>query len=675
MAGDATHREVISPSMQSIQQSATSQPGLVGLRRLMIAFAGVTAILVASALYISVLLVQEQTVLREVAHYNVTWMVSQAAMETARLTAIAGAYTVGDNGVDRDDVQLRLDILVNQVQLLDKGDAGEFVRGNPELAAVVADFLTTIAAAQPLVDRLDRDDAGKKLVALLLPLNAKIPKIAAAAYVMAGNQVEQDLNKLNRLHWTFSAILMGLIVCSLSLIATLIWNNRLLQHAHREVQDLVADLRRTGEELLQMRLVAEQSDRAKSQFLANMSHEIRTPINGILGSIELLRMTRLTERQLLYADAADRSGQVLHALVNDILDLSKIEAGKLELERRPFRLGETVCGIVELFQEQARAKGLDFSVRVAPEIDVRVIGDANRLSQVLINLISNALKFTASGAISVGATLQAGTDDTVCILFRVIDTGIGIAVDRQSLIFDAFAQADGSTTRRFGGSGLGLTIARQVCARMNGEIGVISHPGRGSTFWFTANFDRAPPVALEPGDPPPPNGETHAPAVPGDSGPQVIRPSHLPPEPTGPRILVAEDNPTNLLVTQGLLEKLNCRVVCVENGQLALEAFQQGLFDLVLMDIQMPEMDGLAATRVIRDHEAAHGMGRTPIVGLSASAFRHNVDEGIAAGMDDYLTKPITVARLAEKLSHWLAREALAQMPASEHPASHGVAG
>jgi signal transduction histidine kinase/CheY-like chemotaxis protein len=606
-------------------------------------------------------------------------MVSQAAMETARLTAIAGAYTVGDNSVDRDDVQLRLDILVNQVQLLDKGAAGEFVRGNPELAAVVADFMTTIAAAQPLVDRLDRGDAGKKLVALLLPLNAKIPTIAAAAYVMAGNQVERDLSKLNRLHWTFSAILMGLIACSLGLIGTLIWNNRLLQHAHREVQDLVADLRRTGEELLRMRLVAEQSDRAKSQFLANMSHEIRTPINGILGSLELLRMTRLTDRQQVYADAADKSGQVLHSLVNDILDLSKIEAGKLELESRPFVPAETVRAIVELFQEQARAKSLALSLGVAPGVDIRVIGDANRLGQVLINLISNALKFTAGGSVSVDAAVCQDTGGQVGIRFKVTDTGIGIPEDRQSGIFDAFAQADGSTTRRFGGSGLGLTIARQICIKMNGEIGVTSHPGSGSTFWFTAYFDKAPAEALLPAD-------RIAPPI-LDSGRRIATPPAEPAEPAetaeagapegpaGPRVLVAEDNPTNLLVTRGFLEKLNCRAVCVENGQMALDAFRQGPFDLVLMDIQMPDMDGLTATQLIREHEAAHGTERTPIIGLSASAFRHNVDDGIAAGMDDYLTKPVTRARLAEKLAHWLARDALAQLSAAERPASHGTGG
>ncbi len=429
---------------------------------------------------------------------------------------------------------------------------------------------------------------------------------------------------------------------------------------------MLGDLRRKAAETMQALRQAETSNQAKTQFLANMSHEIRTPLNGVVGMIELLQMTELSASQRRYLEQASQSSQTLLRLVDDILDLSRIEVGRLVLEKAAFHLPSLLHDVRVLFADQAKAKGLSLTISLPDDLNIILIGDSHRLLQVLANLVGNALKFTVEGGITIRVSRAKETETSLELRFEVIDTGIGIPADKQHLIFDAFSQADTSMTRRYGGTGLGLAIARQLCQMMGGEIGVESSPGSGSLFWLTVILDRhqnSPDVRW-------------ATPVSGGSAPQtgVIKKQsqnlclsgsqislaardfqavlHAAGR-TAIRILLVEDNPANMRVTQALLEILGCDVTPARNGLEAVDAYRGVTFDLVLMDCQMPEMDGYEATRTIRQLEAILGRSTT-IVALTAHAMEGSREASLAAGMNDQLTKPLTMAALTSKLLEWL---------------------
>ena len=437
-------------------------------------------------------------------------------------------------------------------------------------------------------------------------------------------------------------------------------------------------LRRRAAETTHALHQAEHSNQAKSQFLANMSHEIRTPLNGIVGMIEMMKLTDVSPSQRRYLETATQFSQALLRLIDDILDLSRIDVGRLELERAPFHLPSLVHDVRVLFADQAAAKGLTLSVLLPDALNLMVLGDAHRLMQIVTNLVGNALKFTSEGSITIRVALDQQIGSGLRVRFEVSDTGIGIPANKLEQIFEAFTQGDSSTTRRYGGTGLGLSIARQLCNMMDGDIGVDSEVGAGSTFWFTvvlekqagvvadrtyqANapaFRRAATPLVEPVVAPLATPATFVPAASREFKASLERIGR-----SAIAILLVEDNPANMRVTQALLETLGCSVTSARNGLEAVAAYREHHFDLVLMDCQMPEMDGYEATRAIRQIETFQGR-RTPIVALTAHAMEGSRETSLASGMDDQLTKPLTMAALSGKLLEWLAPERSAVIPAS----------
>ena len=403
-----------------------------------------------------------------------------------------------------------------------------------------------------------------------------------------------------------------------------------LEHQRQALQAQAAELE-------QARAQAEAANVAKSQFLATISHEFRTPLNGILGTTELLLDSALTPSQRRFAKTSHLSATALLALVDDVIDLSRIEAGKFTLRSTAFDLRALIDEAMDMMAAIARDKPITLDRRLPPQLPTQLVGDPVRLRQLLVNLLHNGVKFTDHGRVTLAVTvLGLDANGALRLRFEVSDTGPGIAKDHLDSVFDAFTQADASTTRRHGGSGLGLAIAKDLTELMGGRLGVDSRLGEGSTFWFE--------LALQP-----------AVDAPAKSTPPPIEMGDL-----AAHVLLAEDDSVNQMVVEAMLTRLGCIVEVAADGSAALGAATNRRYDLILMDCHMPVMDGFEATRRIRDDEFERGRGRTPIVALTADALAGDRERCIESGMDDYMTKPVSSAMLATCVERWTGRRTAA---------------
>ncbi len=414
-------------------------------------------------------------------------------------------------------------------------------------------------------------------------------------------------------------------------------NDGRVEYVLENVRD-VTQHKHIEESLRKAKLQAEEANLAKSEFLANMSHEIRTPLNGVMGMLQLMQVTGLTPEQQEYAKLASQSGRRLTRLLTDILDLSKVEAGRLEICNDPFELTDILASVRQLFAPTAAQKGLDFQLQMSLDAPNRINGDAARLQQVLNNIVGNAVKFTDQGSVTVQAwPLPERKPGQQWLLFIIADTGIGIPDDKLDKLFDPFTQAEHHYKRSYQGAGLGLSISRKLVQLMGGTIAVSSEAGKGCTFYLSLPFEKA---------------QAHKPHAHGDC------PSCDLAAPAGLCVLLAEDDATHKLSTTVMLQKRGHTVTAVDNGQQAVEALQKHSFDLVLMDVQMPVMDGVTATRAIRAGQAGEANADIPILAITAYAMDGDRSRLLEAGMDAYVAKPIDPQYLFREMSQLVRRSA-----------------
>jgi len=533
---------------------------------------------------------------------------------------------------DRAGLTLRFELFYSRLYLM---------RGGGD----ISDLLDSIPAASALLDQIEQriEELDRMIHALealqerdRLALDRQLDTLGnrteRLVIAINGHLAETATHERGQLQRLYALLLLLILAMSLSamLVALILFREaRDNAAARRDLEALSRELEATARQ-------AESASQAKSEFLATVSHEIRTPLNGVIGMSDVLLEHRLEESARHCATTIHDSAGLLLELINDLLDFSKIEAGRLELEKRVLALDELVDGVVALLAPRAESRGVALITRLDPQLPKRVLADPGRLRQVLINLVSNAVKFTEQGKIS----LEVRPEGSERVRFEVVDTGCGIAPEQLSRIFEPFRQGDASTARRFGGTGLGLAICRRLVEAMGGRIEVASEPEVGSRFWFVLPLA----IAEDPGPV----------AQPSARGSRRM-------DLQGVHLLVVEDNLINQQVARAMLERLGCRVTIAGSGEAALQLVAENRFDLIFMDIQMPDMDGLEVTRRLRArHDWAAG---APIVAMTAGGPGGERARCLAAGMNGYLTKPLRQELLLEALSRYLADGAVLSRP------------
>lgn len=565
---------------------------------------------------------------------SVTALTFQFEREFLRLRRSLAVALVVPERADWEDVRLRFEILVSRRNLLREGDAADRLAGSEEYQRLLpqVDYVVTnleAVLAHPA-------DAPDTLRQQLVVLDEMGPDVQALSFV-SNNMLEQQTRGLVGTLRSHGRLTVWLVVMQGTLLVVAAGAVTWRQHQQQRQQRVLEEL---NQQLEQARTQADQANADKSSFLANMSHELRTPFNGLLGMLDLMRETRLDAEQRDYLQTASESARHLLALLNDILDMSAIEAGRMRIDPEFVDLGALLREAVMLMGEHARAKGLELTLQLDAEPGGRVYVDPTRLRQIVFNLLSNAIKFTEAGRVgvilrtrpcakgeTVGLMPASGTDGACHIELDVSDTGPGLSPTAQARLFERFYQADSTRRRRVGGTGLGLNISRTLARLMGGDLEVTSQEGVGSSFTLSL------PLAL---------AAVQAPSLADTGG-----------NPTGThgrrlKVLVADDNPINRKLAKTLLDKLGHDTELVTNGLEAYESFRRQAFDLVLMDMHMPEMDGLESTRAIRE---TPGAGATvPILALTANAMEDVRQEARAAGVNDLLVKPVRLDQLARAI-------------------------
>ncbi len=591
---------------------------------------GVVALAMAGLVSQSMLLVRAEQRHAQAVSETAAWSIYQVQAELYRLrAAVQDANATPGSPEAAAAIQLRYQVVVSRLGALGSDELAKLLDSGGVPAGLVRDVIDRFSALAPLVDAAvigrGRADLLRSLAELDEPVQRLSVDALQAASLVSQRNRDRLADRLDQLH-TVLALLGG---CFISLILFLLLRIRSEREQRARAEALAREMREARE-------AAERASRVKTDFLTTMSHEIRTPMNGVIGMSDLLLQADLTQDQRQLASTLSRSAHNLLAIIDDILDLSRLDAGKFVLVPAPFDFAELVNSVADLFRPQATTRGLKLETRMPKGGMPMLEGDSGRIRQVLLNLVGNAVKFTERGSVTVDVAMEPATEGGVLVRCAVRDSGIGIAPSDQQRLFSQFYQADVGNRRRFGGSGLGLAICRRLLDLMGGLIRVESAPGQGSTFTFTVPLRLAPaPVQVQP---------TPAQA----SGPKLPR----------MRVLVAEDNLTNQMVVRAMLSRLGQTVEIVGDGAQAVEAVRNGEFDLVLMDVQMPEVDGYEATRRIRALEGP--VASIPIVALTANAVAGYEELSLQAGMNGHVSKPVTLAGLAALLGRYAPRRAAA---------------